>query len=242
MNTIKRYYTPGRTVPGVYANMLEQPHLLIAGTTGAGKSTVLSGLLYTAVTIHSPAKTQLILIDPKRIDLKPFKDLPHVVRHVTENRDIINTLTDVLKMIDTRYKIMEQSGNIMYNGPDTYIIIDEIADLMTTQKKTILPPLQRVLQIARAARVHVIACTQCPLATVIPTPLKVNFAARLGLRTLSAQDSRNIIGIKGCESLPEHGRGIYLSSKGYEEIDVPKIPETDIQSIKEYWLSPECIA
>ena len=237
-----KYITPGYNVPRIYADMLQQPHILIAGTTGAGKSTVTAGLIYTAVAMHSPAKTQLILIDPKRIDLKTFKDLPHTIKHVTEYSDIIKTLNDTINTINARYRGMEQNGNILYNGPDIYLVIDEIADLMTTQKKTVLPLLQKILQIARAARVHVIACTQCPLATVIPTPLKVNFTARLGLRTLSAQDSRNILGIKGCETLPQYGHGIYLSPGGYTDIDLPKIPDKDIEKIKNYWLSCDCIA
>ena len=140
---------------------------------------------------------------------------------------------------------MAAAGATLYQGADIYVIIDELADLMTTQKAAVLPTLQRILQIGRAARVHVIGCTQCPLASVLPTPLKVNFTARLGLRTLSAQDSRNILGIKGikgCETLPQHGRGIYLSPAGYNTVNVPLIPDSDIDSLIRYWNSPACIA
>lgn len=243
MNTIKKYITPGTPVPAIYADILNNPHVLIAGTTGAGKSTVTAGLIYTAATLHSPARTQIVLIDPKRVDLQQFKQLPHVLKHTTEPNDIIAVLNNAVTVIETRYKIMETNGETQYNGTDIYIIIDEIADLMLTNKKNILPPLQRILQIGRAAKVHIIACTQCALAgSIIPTPLKVNFPARLGLRTLSGQDSRNIINIKGCENLPQYGKGIYLSPQGYKTIDLPKIPDEKIKQLIKYWNGQECIA
>ena len=242
MNTIKRYLTPGKPVPAIYADILNNPHVLIAGTTGAGKSTVTQGLIYTAATLHSPAKTQFVFVDPKRIDLLQFKDLPHVLKHVTESNDIITVLNNAVSVIETRYKIIERTGKTQYNGTDIYIIIDELADLMLTNKTAVLPPLQRILQIGRAAKVHVVACTQCPLASVIPTPLKVNFPARIGLRTLSSQDSRNILNIKGCESLPQYGKGIYLSPQGYKTIDLPKIPDESIKQLVKYWNGADCIA
>ena len=238
----KRFITPGKAVPSLYADILSQPHTLIAGTTGSGKSTALAGLIYSAVALHSPARTQFVLIDPKRVDLLRFRDLPHTLKHVTEPADIVATLHNVLTVIDRRYKMMAEKGATLFNGTDIYLIIDEIADLMTTQKKDVMPPLQRILQIGRAAKVHVIACTQCPLSSIIGTPLKVNFTARLGLRTLCAQDSRNILGIKGCETLPQYGKGIYMSPNGYNPVSIPMIPDASIVSMLRYWNSPDCIA
>ena len=238
-----RYYTPsGYTIPRLYADILQQPHTLIAGTTGSGKSTAINGIIYTASVVHSPALTQFVLIDPKRVDLIRFKALPHTLCHVTEPADIVNTLNGVMDVINRRYSIMNASGQTMHQGTHIYLIIDELADLTLTQKKAVLPVLQRILQIGRASAVSCIAATQCPLSSVIPTPIKCNFTARLGLRTLSAQDSRNILGAKGCEDLPQYGRGIYLSSNGYHQVNIPRVPDADIDKLIRYWNSKECIA
>ena len=116
----------------------------------------------------------------------------------------------------------------MYDGSDIYIIIDELADLMTTSKKDITPLLQRICQLGRAARIHVIACTQCPLASVIATPIKVNMSAIMGLHTRSRQDSRNIIGKAGCEALPLYGKGIWITPHSEMLVSIPLIQDSDI--------------
>ena len=95
--------------------------------------------------------------------------------------------------------------------------------------------MQRLAQIGRAANVHIIAATQCPLAAVIPTPIKVNFDARVALRTRSAQDSRNILGVKGCELLPRYGQGYYMTPDGLTLYNIPMQPQEDINALVKYW-------
>ena len=137
---------------------------------------------------------------------------------------------------------MQRKGVRKYQGGDVYVIIDELADLMTTQKKAVLPLLQRLCQIGRAAKVHVIACTQCPLAKVIPTEVKVNFDARVALRTRSAQDSRNILNRTGCELLPRYGQGYYMTPEGLNLWNIPMYSESAVEKLVSYWTSKECIA
>ena len=130
---------------------------------------------------------------------------------------------------------MQKTGVRKYAGSHVYVIIDELADLMTTNKREVKPLLQRLCQIGRAAAVHVIACTQCPLREVIPTEIKVNFDARFGLRTRSAQDSRNILGCTGCESLPRYGKAYYMTPAGLTRYDISMTDDADIAQRILYW-------
>lgn len=173
-----KYKTPGGEVYTLYQDMLSQPHLLIAGATGSGKSVVITGLITTAL-YDSPGEVQFILIDPKRVELAEYRTLPHTVIYSSEPGDMVQALRDGMQITEARYKEMQRAGVRKYQGAALYIIIDELADLMTTNKKAVAPLIQRLAQIGRAANVHIIAATQCPLASVIPTPIKVNFDSRV---------------------------------------------------------------
>lgn len=236
------YKTPTGTVYTLFQDMLKQPHLLIAGATGSGKSVVINGIISTLITMHSPAMARLILIDPKRVELVQYKPLPHVIAYASEPGEPARALQQAINMIDSRYRDMQKQGTRKYDGADLYVIIDELADLMTTDRKTIQPLLQRICQIGRAAKVHVIAATQCPLATVIPTAIKVNFDARVGLRTRSSQDSRNILGVSGCEQLPRFGQAFYMTPDGLQKWEIPMVEDETIEKLVAYWTSPACVA
>lgn len=230
----KRYKTPGGTFYTLYRDMLTQPHLLVAGATGSGKSVVINGIIHTAL-LESPAKYQFILIDPKRVELNEYRKLPHVIRYASEPAEMIQALDYAMTITETRYKEMQRKHLRKYEGPAVYVIIDELADLMTTNRKQVQPLIQRLAQIGRAASVHIIAATQCPLSAVIPTPIKVNFDARVALRTRSAQDSRNILGLKGCELLPRYGEGFYMTPDGLTRYYIPMYPDAERQRIIKYW-------
>ena len=138
-------------------------------------------------------------------------------------------------MIENRYKSMQQRRERKYTGGAVYVMIDELADLMTTARREVLPLLQRIAQIGRAANVHIIAATQCPLTEIIPTPLKVNFDAIIGLKTATRQHSRNIIDRAGCEDLPPYGYGYYITPKGFSLEKLPMIPENELDRVTNYW-------
>lgn len=222
-----KYYT-------LYKDMLQQPHLLIAGATGSGKSVVINGLIYTALH-DSPAAVQFILIDPKRVELVDFKPLPHTIKYASEPGEMVQALEMAMEITESRYKAMQARHKKKFTGGAVYVVIDELADLMTTNKKQVQPLLQRLCQIGRAANVHVIAATQCPLSCVIPTPIKVNFDSRLALRTRSAQDSRNILGVKGCELLPRYGQGYYMTPDGLTLYNIPMTDQDEMQRLLTYW-------
>lgn len=230
----KEWRTPPGQVYSLYRDMLKQPHLLIAGATGSGKSVVINGLVYTAM-YDSPAAVQFILIDPKRVELVDYKPLPHTLMYASEPGEMVQALEKAMEITESRYKAMQRQRVKKYPGGALYVIIDELADLMTTARRQVQPLIQRLAQVGRAANVHIIAATQCPLATVIPTPIKVNFDSRVALRTRSAQDSRNILGLTGCELLPRYGQGYYMTPDGLKLYNIPMQPQEDINALVKYW-------
>lgn len=230
----KEWRTPPGQVYSLYRDMLKQPHLLIAGATGSGKSVVINGLVYTAM-YDSPAAVQFILIDPKRVELVDYKPLPHTLMYASEPGEMVEALEKAMEITESRYKAMQRQRVKKYPGGALYVIIDELADLMTTARRQVQPLIQRLAQVGRAANVHIIAATQCPLATVIPTPIKVNFDSRVALRTRSAQDSRNILGLTGCELLPRYGQGYYMTPDALKLYNIPMQPQEDINALVKYW-------
>lgn len=230
----REWRTPAGQVYTLYRDMLNQPHLLIAGATGSGKSVVINGLVYTALH-DSPAAVQFILIDPKRVELVDYRPLPHTLQYSSEPGEMVQALEKAMEITESRYKAMQRQRVKKYAGGAVYVIVDELADLMTTDRRHVQPLLQRLAQIGRAANVHIIAATQCPLATVIPTPIKVNFDGRVALRTRSAQDSRNILGVKGCELLPRYGQGYYMTPDGLTLYNIPMQAPDEIAALVTYW-------
>lgn len=230
----KTYITPGGQYYTLYADMLRQTHILIAGATGSGKSVVINGIMHTAL-LSSPNTFEFILIDLKRVELSAYRQIPHTLKYADNIADALSALNTALQIIEQRYRDMQRSGSKKYSGSCVYVVIDELADLMTVDKKHVLPLLQRIAQIGRAANVKIIAATQCPLATVIPTAVKVNFDTIIGLHTRCAQDSRNIIGMAGCEALPRYGQGYYMTPAGIELYNIPMYDEAEQDRVIRHW-------
>lgn len=236
----ERHIIPGGRYATLYDNMAAQTHLLIAGRTGSGKSCVVNGIIHSQLVRKSCDEVQFIFIDPKRVELSQWKNIPHCIAYASDDmRDRLNALNLAVRIIEHRFQEMEMQGVKKYEGSDILVIIDELADLLTTQKNDVLPLLQRIGQIGRAARVHLVACTQCPTAQILSTQLRCNFDAILGLRTRSMQDSRNIIGMKGCEKLPDHGQGYYVTPQHEGIVDLPLIPEESLRHVAEHWSNRE---
>ena len=241
-NMVKEYRTPAGTFSDLYADMLQQTHLLIAGATGSGKSTVVNGIIHAAL-FQSPITVQFILIDPKGTELDCYKGLPHTIAYAREIPDCVEALKNALRLVKTRFQAMQKKHLRTFDGSNVYIIIDELMFLLNRPqyKRIAMDTLQDILVIARAARVHVIACTQSPTEkTGLPVNLRCNFDSRLGLRTSTAQDSRNIIGVKGCESFPdpksEHiAHGCYMRGANMEVYELPLMDRADIDRLIRYW-------
>ena len=233
-------YTP-------FLDLADRPHLLIAGATGSGKSVALNGIIVSLLMTHSPFYVQFVLIDPKKVELSQYTPLPHVARYACEHPDIVRSLQWANEETDRRFSCMQRDNVRDYNGPHLYVVIDELADLMVSIKKETLPLLQRLAQIGRAARVHVIACTQNVLAVTIPTVLKCNFSTTLGLRTANRQQSRFLIAESGCEMLPNpakegKGYGYLRDGADLQKMFIYKYSDSDIESVINWWTSSKCIA
>ena len=235
----KSWDRPGMCIYEIFKDALQQPHLLIAGATGSGKSVVINDIIYTALSrypVDEPDGTQFILIDPKRVELISYKRLPHTIRYASEPKEMLAAIQYAMNLCEKRYKAMQRKSLKKYDGGDIYLIIDEFADLMTTQRKAVQPLIQRLAQIGRAARVHIILATQTPIAKVLPTEIKCNFDARFGLRTRSAQDSRNIIGMPGLESLKPYGTAYYMTPKREQLYNIPYIQDDELNKVINFWL------
>lgn len=234
------YTTPTGQTYTLFKDMLSQPHLLVAGATGSGKSVVVNGLIATALYRFpgdGEGAAQFILIDPKRVELSLYRQTPHCIMYASEPSEFVPALEYAVSITETRYKAMQRDGVRKYQGGNVYVIIDEFADLVTTQGRAVKPLIQRLAQIGRAARVHIILATQTPIAKVLPTEIKCNFDSRVGLRTRSAQDSRNILGRAGLEDLPRYGQGVYSTPEGEALYRIPYIQDAELERLVTWWTS-----
>lgn len=239
----KIWTTPDLEYSRLYDEMLHDVHLLVAGATGSGKSTVVNGIIHAALRF-SPARIGFILIDPKGCELRDYAALPHVVEYAKGPQEIAGALRSAVSIMRCRLADMERRRLREYDGSDIYVIIDELLPIMTRPeiKKDCYAPLLDLLALARAAHIHVIACTQSPVASVIATPIKCNFDSRLALRTASAQDSRNIIGVSGCEEFPNPRRagvayGYYRQGADTTLYSLPRVSDTERQRVVDHWLT-----
>lgn len=218
----------------IHQDILNNTHILIAGTTGSGKSVLLNGLIRDLL-FTTPNENKLVLFDLKRTELGLYKNLPHTLSYIDSLDRCEKALNRVLSIIDNRCKEMQQKVLKSYEGATIWVIFDELADLFTRNKK-IIPLIQTIGQTGRAARVIMIGCTQTVKADVLPTKITCNFNAIVGLRTRTAQQSRLIIQQKGLESLPIYGKGLYITPnyRDAQLIDVPFITDNEIKEVINY--------
>ncbi|MBS3750252.1 MAG: hypothetical protein KGY39_01970 [Anaerolineales bacterium] len=217
----------GRDVSGepVVADLVNMPHLLIAGTTGSGKSVCITAMTTCLVMNNTPEELRLVMIDPKMVELVRFNGLPHLYGDVeTDLERILGVLQWVVAEMDRRYKLLEDTGsrNIdTYNRkmrrrkngdplPRIVVLIDELADLMMMAPEQTEHSLVRLAQMARATGIHLVVATQRPSTDVVTGVIKANFPARLSFAVASAVDSRVILDSSGAESLLGNGDMLFL--------------------------------
>jgi len=202
-------------------DLSKTPHLLVAGTTGSGKSVFINTLLTSILYKFSPDELRLILIDPKMLELSVYNDIAHLLTPVvTEPKKAIIALKWVCKEMERRYSLMNEEGTRSLEGynqksveklPFIVVFIDEMADLMMTAGKEVEHYVQRLAQMARACGIHLVMATQRPSVDIITGSIKANFPSRISFQVASKYDSRTVLGEVGAEQLL--GNGDMLMSK-----------------------------
>ena len=237
----------GKSISGVpiVSDLSSMPHLLIAGTTGSGKSVCINTIILSLLYKHKPDICKFILIDPKMLELSTYEGIPHLLCPViTEAKRATAVLGWVVKEMESRYRLMTRVGvknidgyNKKHKLPMPYIIVivDEMSDLMLVAGKEIEGYIQKLSQMARAAGIHIIMATQRPSVDVITGTIKANFPTRISFQVSSKIDSRTILGEQGAEQLLGKGDMLYMSSANkIVRIHAPFVSETEIEKINNF--------
>ncbi len=231
------YKTPGGDVQNLYLDILQQPHTLIAGTTGSGKSCVINGIIYTAMTCRTPATCRFVLIDPKHTELVAYKNLPHTWAYCNEPNDARGYLKSLITEMQGRYKRAEKKGLRKSDEFDVYVIIDELSDLVLADRE-IVDLLGKIARVGRAANIHLIAATQCPNRKTLSAEFSANCPARLALRCRDNIESRQIIGNSSAVDLPMYGQAFYISPLYRKQVlcTIPLYSDEVLNDRIQYWL------
>ncbi len=242
----------GKNISGkaIIGDLTSMPHLLIAGTTGSGKSVCINTIILSLLYRHSPDKCKFILIDPKMLELSTYEGVPHLLCPViTEAKKAASVLGWVVKEMESRYRLMTKEGvrnidgyNSKHKLPMPYIVVvvDEMSDLMLVAGKEIENYIQKLSQMARAAGIHIIMATQRPSVDVITGTIKANFPTRISFQVTSKIDSRTILGEQGAEQLLGKGDMLYMSSANrMVRIHAPFVSDNEIEKINNFLRSQE---
>jgi S-DNA-T family DNA segregation ATPase FtsK/SpoIIIE len=255
----------GKDINGriVTADLAGMPHLLIAGSTGAGKSVAINAMIMSILYKATPDQVRLILVDPKRLELGNYEGVPHLFTPIiTEPKLAANALRNAVREMERRLKLLAEKGvrNIeQYNKlfdedgtpslfgdsdddrplPFIVIIIDELADLMMLDSGNVEESVTRLAQMARAVGIHLVLATQRPSVDVITGLIKANFPARISFRVATKVDSRTILDANGAEALLGKGDMLYLPSGSarVHRLHAPFVTEKEIAAVVEFWRS-----
>jgi DNA segregation ATPase FtsK/SpoIIIE, S-DNA-T family len=252
----------GKDINGriVVADLNGMPHLLIAGSTGTGKSVAINAMIMSILYKSTPEQVRLVLVDPKRLELGNYEGVPHLYTPIiTEPKLAANALRNAVREMERRLKLLASKGvrNIdQYNrlfdeetpglfddNPDErpipyiVIIIDELADLMMLDQNNVEESITRLAQMARAVGIHLVLATQRPSVDVITGLIKANFPARVSFRVATKVDSRTILDANGAEALLGRGDMLYLpaGSSRVHRLHAPFVTEKEIAAVVEFW-------
>ena len=253
----------GKDINGriVVAELTGMPHLLIAGSTGTGKSVAINAMIMSILYKATPDQVRMILVDPKRLELGNYEGIPHLYTPIiTEPKLAANALRNAVREMERRLKLLAAKGvrnidqyNRLFDRGDTpslfeeesddkpipyiVIIIDELADLMMLDSSNVEESITRLAQMARAVGIHLVLATQRPSVDVITGLIKANFPARVSFRVATKVDSRTILDANGAEALLGKGDMLYLPSGSarVHRLHAPFVTEKEIAAVVEFW-------
>lgn len=255
----------GKDINGriVVADLVGMPHLLIAGSTGTGKSVAINAMIMSILYKATPDQVRLVLVDPKRLELGVYEGVPHLYTPIiTEPKLAAIALRNAVREMEKRLKLLAAKGvrnidqyNRLFDDPHTpslfgdnseerplpsiIIIIDELADLMMLDQNNVEESITRLAQMARAVGIHLVLATQRPSVDVITGLIKANFPARVSFRVATKVDSRTILDANGAEALLGRGDMLYLpaGSARVHRLHAPFVTEKEIAAVVEFWRS-----
>lgn len=251
----KLMFALGKDLMGncVYGELNKMPHLLIAGATGSGKSVCVNSIITSILMRAKPDEVKLLLVDPKKVEFTPYKQIPHLLGPViTDGEEANRALKVIVNMMDERYELFASAKVRNIAGYNAYInahpkeglkklpwivvIIDELADLMLVAAKEVEASIQRITQLARAAGIHLIVATQRPSVDVITGVIKANIPSRIAFAVSSAVDSRTILDQMGAEKLLGYGDMLYIPVGETNPIRVQGafVSDDEVQHICDY--------
>ena len=239
--------TLGKSIAGLplVADLTSMPHLLVAGTTGSGKSVCINSIILSILYKHSPETCKLILIDPKMLELSSYEGIPHLLTPViTDASKATSALSWTVREMENRYKLMSREGVRNIDGynqkhklkmPYIVVAVDEMSDLMLVSGKEIENYVQKLSAMARAAGIHIIMATQRPSVDVITGTIKANFPTRISFQVSSKIDSKTILGEQGAEQLLGKGDMLFMSSANkIFRIHGPYVSENEIEKVTSF--------
>jgi len=251
----------GKDINGriVTADLAAMPHILIAGSTGSGKSVAINAMIMSVLFKSTPEQVRMILVDPKRVELGMYEGIPHLFTPIiTDAKLAANALRNAVREMERRLKLLasrsvrnlEQYNKLFENGtpsmfedvdqeplPYIIIIIDELADLMMLDRANVEESITRLAQMARAVGIHLVLATQRPSVDVITGLIKANIPTRISFRLATKVDSRTIIDSNGAESLLGKGDMLYLppGTSRVQRVHAPFVTEKEICAVTEFW-------
>ena len=252
----------GKDINGLIrtADLAEMPHVLIAGSTGSGKSVAINAMIMSLLYRTTPAQVRLILVDPKRVELGIYEGIPHLFTPIiTEPKLAANALRNAVREMDRRLKLLASHRlrhidqyNKLFEGatpslfsdaedegplPYIVIIIDELADLMMLDRANVEDSIKRLAQMARAAGIHLILATQRPSVDVITGLIKANISTRISFRLATKVDSRTILDANGAEALLGRGDMLFLPPRTSRllRLHAPLVTEKEVAAVVDFW-------